>query len=170
MLSIFDDLLNLAKRIKDAVAHSDDNLQEAKNYTDTEVASLAEFEDLTSQISSGTSAYSIKSGAYTRCFRIGEFLFINVWGNATATLSTAMDLPYVRIPDSNPTLLAGGCSISGISYPLVTIGDWSGVKYLKQSISSNVTNGANIVFWAILKVGGVVSRLLQAHLERRWAA
>lgn len=34
-MTLFDDLLNLIARIKDSVAHSDDNLQEAKDYTDT---------------------------------------------------------------------------------------------------------------------------------------
>ena len=42
MLSIFDDLLNLAKRLKDAVAHSDDNLQEAKDSTDTKTTELTD--------------------------------------------------------------------------------------------------------------------------------
>lgn len=154
MLLVFDTLLNFARKIKKAFTYSDTNLQIAKDYTENEIATLLEIEDLSSQIESGTYAYKLRSDTQNSCIRVGHFLVLHAFGNANGAISNAMSLPYVKVPIADSRLLVGGVSINGASYTLVTVGDWSGVKYLKQYLTSNIANGANIDFWAILLVGG----------------
>ena len=79
---------------------------------------------------------------------------MNAWGTINGNQTQATSLPYLRVPCSDPTYLCGACSIGGNSYPLVNMGNWNGTYYLKQNITSNISTGSNVVFWAIVKVGG----------------
>ena len=80
MLSIFDDLLNLAKRIKDAVAHSDDNLQEAKDYTDEKL----EIIEITPTYINTTAVGTIK------CYQLNKITWVFVWLNTGVADQTTL--------------------------------------------------------------------------------
>lgn len=73
-MTLFDDLLNLIARIKEAIKHSDANLQTAKDYTDTEVATLTDFEDLSSGMTA-TSGMHFDTAHFNRCRRFGHLGF-----------------------------------------------------------------------------------------------
>ena len=93
MLSIFDDLLNLAKRIKDAVAHSDENLQEAKDYTDEKL----EIIEITPTYINTTAVGTIK------CYQLNKITFVFVWLNTGVADQTTLAYGL-------PTPIGGGYS------------------------------------------------------------
>jgi len=164
MLSIFDDLLNLAKRIKDAIAHSDANLQEAKNYTDDKFQTV---------IGNGMPTNAVASTE--RCIYIQVGNIVMVTGTFTTASSgmsyttefftgfpkpkSGYNLRFVAQRQNANTPFRLEMSSNGTLRNAYTVG-----TIASQEIEFYISYIADSF------VGGVVSRLLQAHLKRRWAA
>ena len=104
------------------------------------------FEDLTSQVISGTSMYTISTDD-TRAYRIGNLLFMNVRGIVNTAQTQAINIPWVKVPISIHANLTGIVTINGSpTYPVVRVGTVNGAQYLYQAITSNISANSSLWF------------------------
>ena len=109
-------------------------------------------ENLTSQMASGTNSWELRQNVLSHCHRFGNLLFISAYGVMTATVTNGMTLAFCKIPVRVQTLLTGGCSVGGVSYPLIELKDYNGVQYLHEDIMSNISSGTAVCFWAVCAI------------------
>lgn len=112
------------------------------------------FEDLTSQVISGSSSFTLVTGSQTQCYRYGNLLYMRVRGTTSSTARNDwISIPLAKIPLTISHQMVGGCSINGNpSYPLISYGDWSGVQYLTQQITNNIPASAVVALWGIFLI------------------
>ena len=140
-MKLFNILKNLASKCNK-------NLQEAKDYTDE----LVEFEDLSSQVISGTAQLTLNT-SWVRCYRIGNLLYMTVEGTFTANQSQAVSLPLAYIPLKVDKILAGAGTINGSGYARINYTTESdGRQWLKQGWANTPTSGQILSVWAILHI------------------
>lgn len=109
-------------------------------------------ENLTSQMASGTNSWELRQNVLSHCHRFGNLVFISAYGVMTGTVTNGMTLSFCKIPVKVRTLLTGGCSVGGVSYPLIEMKDYNGVQYLHEDITSNINSGTTVCFWAVCAI------------------
>ena len=112
------------------------------------------FEDLTSQVISGSSSFTLVTGSQTQCYRYGNLLYMRVRGTTSSTARNDwISIPLAKIPLTISHQMVGGCSINGNpSYPLISYVDWSGTQYITQQITNNIPASAIVVLWGIFLI------------------
>lgn len=110
------------------------------------------FEDLSSQVISGTSQYSLNS-SLTKCYRFGNLLYLTACGTLTADQTVAVNLPLAYIPKKVNRILVGAGSVNGSGYPRLSISTGTdGRQWLHQGFANTPKNGQPVDVWAIFLV------------------